>query len=132
MLLLKFIAFSNYENYLSIYYPDAEYKTTVPKTFWRWRGIATDKNQVLQLNGILTVKNVREYSDTTIIPKFIRSDNYFEKFILYARYPAIQINDNQTSIFSTVYSDQSYRLTFEVKNDSIISKNISGFDLLDQ
>lgn len=132
MLAFKLAAYVNYENHLSINYPGSQYEAIVPKTFWRWRVIASYQNKILQLNGVLNVKNVKEYDNVNRIPDFIRQDKYFENFMLYARYPATQINKNDVSVINTIYSDQSYRLSFEIENDSIVSKKISAFDLIDK
>lgn len=132
MLLYKSLTYSNYKNYLSANYPNSKYEKTIPRTFWRWRGIALEKNKIIQLNGTFKVSQVKEINSIDNLPDFIRLDEYFKKFILYARYPAAEINKKRISVFNAIYSDQSYRLTYEIEGDSIISKSISGFDLIDK
>lgn len=132
IIIFKLIASANYEKYLSIHYPNSQYEAIVPKTFWRWRVIASSQDKIQQLNGILNVKNVKEYNSIENIPEFIRQEYYYRSFLLYARYPAVQFDENQISIINAIYSDQSYRLSFEVENDSVVSKKISGFDLIDK
>lgn len=87
---------------------------------------------MILFNGTLKVSEVKEMNSIDNLPDFIKLDDYFKKFILYARYPVAEINKKQISIFNAIYSNQSYRLTYEIVGDSIINKSISGFDLMDK
>lgn len=132
MFVYKNIASLNYKNYLSSNFPNAHYEATIPKTFWRWRGIATENNKVIQLNGMLSVKKIVEFNSIDKLSEFIKSDGYFRKFVSYARFPVSEIQKNQISVFNAIYSSESYKLTYKFEGDSIVYKTISGFDLIDK
>lgn len=108
------------------------YKATIPRTFWRWKGIAEDNYNYLVLTRLSNYIVVDEYPKLTNVPSFIAVDEYYKKFIDYARYPVMVNNSGTSSIWNLIYSFDSYRLDYEFDNKgTIINREITSFNLLD-
>lgn len=131
MTTLKIYNTDHYKEAINNLNGNYEYITTVPKTFWRWRGIAQNNDYYLV---IIDENNISLYKKgkTKDLPIEITNDSYTDKFFEYARYPIINQENDSTSMYNAIYSRKSYNLKFETKDNRIISKSISGFDLIDK
>lgn len=126
-------SFSNeYSEFISENKEDATYLTTVPRTFWRWKGLARkdEKSYVIMEESDSLV--VKEFESDTIINPVIKSSTAYLKFNQYARYPIIHATNDKYSFFNLVYSPKSYRLTLKLNNKNEINfSEITNFDILD-
>ncbi|WP_020558396.1 metal-dependent hydrolase [Thiofilum flexile] len=103
--------------------------TTTPKTFWRWKSIATQNNgsfAVIESDkaGVILHKSL----DLNALPSAITQDSYLVEFLKYARFPAYKIINDQIYIYNVIYSDNTYALIYTMKNNAVISKEITTFD----
>ena len=135
MVMIGFKLYHSFRNqtFISEYYSNVKYINTIPKTYWRWRGIAYNDEKIIVINN--DIPNIDEYSLKNIksLPQSVKDDEYTIKFLSYARFPIIAINKNKINIFNAIYSSKSYNLTFKLdKNNNIVSREISGFDLIDK
>jgi membrane-bound metal-dependent hydrolase YbcI (DUF457 family) len=109
------------------------YLTTVPRTFWRWKGIAK-KNQTSFI--IYEEKDrieLNKFKSSPIANNSIKTSSEYLKFIEYARYPINDFTENNYSFFNLVYSPKSYNLSLKLdSNNEIKFSKITGFDILDE
>lgn len=128
---LKAKAVSEFSAHAKINYPETELISTVPRTFWRWRGILKSQEYYIVLlkeNGKIKSKKYPIIK----IPKIITQDSYYTDFVKYARYPIISLNKNELSVTNLIYSFDSYRLIFIFDNKgNIQNRKITGYDITD-
>ncbi len=133
--MLLFKSYHSYTNkaFITSNYSNIRYIHTIPKTYWRWRGIAQNDEKIVVINNNLS--DIYEYSlkNIKLLPKSVRNDKCMIKFLSYARFPIYIINKNEISVFNAIYSPGSYRLTLKLdKHQHIRFRNISEFDLVDK
>lgn len=111
---------------------DAEYVRTIPRTFWRWKGIGRRENHlfVVGYDGGRPVCD--RFVGAGMAHPLVSSDPDYGRFLEYARYPAIRQSDNRAELMNLIYSSSSYRLSLEWEDDgAVVRREVSGFDLLD-
>lgn len=127
----KISAESEFKNYLNSKFNKTHLLATVPRTFWRWRGIAKSNNNYIVL---LKENNKIKYKEYKISQpqNIITEDSYYQDFINYARFPLTISENNDISVTNLIYPLNSYKLIFTIDRDnSISSKEITGYDITD-
>lgn len=102
---------------------------TIPRTFWRWKGIAIDKDEyhvAVYIGGKL---KTLDYPRHPVVPRAIRNDDYYQKFMEYARFPVLESREKEIGIHNLVYSEDSYRLIYRMDRRGIREKWITGFNI---
>lgn len=130
--ILKLASTHEYEEYISQQVPDAHYISTIPRTFWRWKGIAQTNDTYIVIasdsNGIIC----KQYPSHSTLPKNIVDDDDYMQFMDYARFPVVHQTQNEVILTNLIYSPKSYRMVFKLDDaGAIISREITGFDLKD-
>jgi len=112
---------------------DIRYLKTIPRTFWRWKGIAEDADSFYVIRKQEGTFELKKYSKEKTRNESIISDPYYKMFMNYARYPVQIIAGDTISLTNLIYSSDSYQVQFILNaQKQIIHKSVSGFDLLDK
>jgi len=111
----------------------SEYLTTVPRTFWRWKGIAKNDSGysvAVRNRGSIDVKN---YDDSPSAPPLVAQTIEVMKYQDYARFAIVEHATTTVEIHNLVYSPDSYRLIIDVTaNRMPAGFTLTGFDLADK
>ena len=107
----------------------SEYLVTVPRTFWRWKGIAKDNQNYYVIKTESAELLVEEYPILDSIPGIIDQDDYLSRFLAYARFPVIERNEGEIGVHNLIYSRDSYRLVYKIENRKIVERTITGFNI---
>ncbi len=114
-------------------YADSTYIATIPRTFWRWKGIARDDSGYTVAIGSRNFVAVKKYDDGLPAPPLLKQQSEVSKFMSYARFPVIEYGDGSIAVHNLVYSPDSYRLIVEVAEDQAPEGfTLTGFDLADR
>lgn len=134
MSIFKIQTTQNFKTFLQDNYPNAKYEATIPKTYWRWRAIASVGDKYIVCNNNMNSATTHKKLTISSLPVSIQKDEYLIKFLEYARFPAVvKVSNNELYIYNLIYSSKSYRLTYKLDySGSIVNKEISGFDLKDK
>lgn len=135
ILMLSFKYHHSIQNnsYINNYFPTAKYEATIPKTFWRWRGVAVDNKSYIIINNNINNIYRKSIFENQMIPISIQNDLYLNKFLDYARFPTIDKSNTTIKIGNAIYSAKSYQLEYKIgQNNELLSKGISGFDISDE
>ncbi len=132
-LISKLYVSNKYKEYLADKIPQANYISTIPRTFWRWKGIASNKDNyyaIVENNGIISHSI---YNKKTDIPNTIQEDLTYKKFMKYARYPIMTLENNKVIFSNLIYSPDTYKLSYKLdKNYDIVEVNLTGFNIEDK
>ncbi len=128
---LKYNNEIDYKHYSDRNLVDCEYLSTVPRTFWRWKGIVKTKNRMYVLikeEGEIVMKGYQ----SIMPPISVQNDYWFIKFLEYARYPITLREKNTVKVINLIYSPDSYALEYDLDSeDRIKDASISGFNIHD-
>jgi len=105
----------------------------IPKTFWRWKGIVVEENEIVVLSTSTPPDTFRNIN-SSVIRSAIRENEELKIFYEFARFPAIEkINDSTYNFYNLAYSKENYKLTviFD-KNYTLRSYETTSFDLIDK
>ena len=129
----RHVATRTYKDYLADEYPGVRYITTVPRTFWRWKGIAaTEQHYVVAIRSSGTTVH-KQYPRMLELPEQVSTDVYYDKFLNYARFPVAVPGDGEVGVTNLIYSPNSYRLIMTLDDNGDVSlRDVTGFDLLDR
>lgn len=107
-----------------------EYVTTVPRTFWRWKGIASaDSGYLVAVDRRGSVV-LKEYRDECAVPPSLAGRSEVMKFLGYARFPVVECSTTSLEIHNLVYSPDSYRLVIDLQqHHGAPGFHLTGFDL---
>jgi hypothetical protein len=122
-----------YKNLFRARIPHSEYIRTIPRTFWRWKGIFKTEKHFWVVSKTSNVLNLKSHERNVRLPIVVRKDKDVVTFLNYARYPVVSCSQNRIHIYNLVYSPDSYCLTLWTdSNNKILKRQITGFDLLDK
>ncbi len=111
---------------------DFSYMRTIPRTFWRWKGVAQNNSDYLVAVGSNNI-NIKGYSSGLPASSYLTQQREVSKFMDYARYPILEHGDGRVELHNLIYSPESYRLTVNTDaNQSGENFTLSGFDLRDR
>lgn len=131
--LAKAYNYSSFSSFIGAEKIESNYVTTVPRTFWRWKGIAEDS---VRRYVILTGSNglvIKTYEKNIKVPSDILESKDYAKFIEYARFPTIIKQREVFNFINLVYSPNSYCLTIKLDSEGVIlSSRLTGYDLFDK
>lgn len=123
----------NYKSEIIRTYADAKYLTTVPRTFWRWKGIAHTEEKMITIIRAKGKYKLKEYEKAINVPISVINNRDYRLFMQYARFPIAFKQSNQLHFVNLIYSDNSYRLTFHIDDYEEVKKTeLTGFDFIDR
>ncbi len=129
---IKLNTIEEYKNYIIKKYPESVYLETIPRSFWRWKGIAQDSSTffVIVKENEKIVDKV--YDSESEIPLAIKDDDAFHKYLDYARYPVVMKDSVSLRITNLVYSPDTYLLNYKInKSGKVLSSSLSSWNLID-
>lgn len=105
--------------------------TTVPRTFWRWKGILESQGKKYVLIKDHEEIKMKEYYSYEA-PLSVKEDYNHNKFREYARYPITLNNHGKIKVINLIYSPDSYTLEYVFDSENKIKNvSISDFNIYD-
>lgn len=101
--------------------------TIVPRTYWRWKGIAASDHHWTV--GVLDGASLRYRTYEKQVIKHPIETKALEQFLDYARFPVIEVQGDFLEAHNLIYSPLNYRL--RIPHDTPNNAMVSGFDLSD-
>lgn len=129
----RHVASRAYRDHVTGRYPAARYVTTVPRSFWRWKGVGeTDRHYIVTVRSSGKIVD-RQYLRTLEVPQQVSTDAYYVKFLDYARFPVAVLGEREVSVMNLIYAPGSYRLILKLDDKGNVRlREVTGFDPFDR
>jgi len=129
----RHVASRAYRDHVTGRYPAARYVTTVPRSFWRWKGIAeTDRHYIVTVRRSGEIVD-KQYPRTLDLPQQVSTDAHYVSFLNYARFPVTVLGEGEVSVTNLIYAPGSYRLILKLDDKGNVRlREMTGFDPFDR
>lgn len=122
-----------YRRYLKARYPEAVYITTVPRLFWKWKGIGKLSSTYIVISDAKGEDKCKLYQTEIDIPDKIKTNRHYGKFMDYARFPVPLANKDCFSLINLLYNPQTLRLDFVIdENGKFVPQKLTGIKIPDR
>jgi len=122
-----------YESYTAERLPSHKLVATVPRTFWRWKGIARGEKELAYIAGTPTGVGHAVFPSALNLMPECRRDETVEKFMRYSRFPVVLRDREDLRLANLVYATTTYQLALTKAGPCEFKGfEMSGFDVWDR